>query len=61
MGMRLVRPLVEADVAERRRWWDADVESIRDDVRRRLDDGKGALGIVDPKLPADLKSEGVVE
>jgi len=61
VGMRVVRPLAEPDVATRRRWWDADVDSIRDDTAARLREGRGALGIVDPKLPADLKAEGIVE
>jgi sulfatase modifying factor 1 len=61
VGMRVVRPLDDADVAERRRWWDADLESIREDVRSRIDGGRGALGIVDPGLPTDLKAQGVIE
>ncbi|MFM7207656.1 MAG: formylglycine-generating enzyme family protein [Planctomycetaceae bacterium] len=61
VGMRVVRPLTEPDVAVRRRWWDADVESIRADTADRVQQGRGALGIVDPRLPADLKAEGITE
>ena len=61
VGMRLVRPLAEPDPADRSRWWDADVESIREDVRSRIDGGRGALGIVDPRLPGDLQAAGLVE
>ncbi|MFM7109163.1 MAG: formylglycine-generating enzyme family protein [Planctomycetaceae bacterium] len=62
VGMRVVRPLDAADAAERQRWWNADIESIRDDVRRRLDvDGKGGQGIVDAQLPAELKAKGIIE
>jgi sulfatase modifying factor 1 len=61
VGMRLVRPLAEPDVAVRRRWWDADIESVRADTADRVQQGRGALGIVDPKLPADLKAEGIIE
>ena len=32
----------------RRRWWDADVDSIRADAADRLQQGRGARGIVDP-------------
>jgi formylglycine-generating enzyme required for sulfatase activity len=61
VGMRVVRPLSEPDLAVRRRWWDADVDSIRDDTNDRVQQGRGALGIVDPQLPADLKAEGITE
>jgi formylglycine-generating enzyme required for sulfatase activity len=59
VGMRLVRPLAVPDVAERRRWGDADIESIRADAGDRLQQGRGARGIVDPKLPAELKAAGI--
>jgi len=61
VGMRLVRPFVEPELAEKRRWWDADVESIKNDVASRLEEGRGAQGIVDPQLPAELKEEGITE
>jgi formylglycine-generating enzyme required for sulfatase activity len=59
VGMRLVRPLSVPDVAERRRWGDADIESIRSDASDRLQQGRGARGIVDPNLPAELKAAGI--
>ena len=61
VGMRVVRPLDAADAAERRRWWNADIDSIRADVRSRIDGGRGALGIVDPGLRDDLVAEGIVD
>jgi len=62
VGMRIVRPFAEpADVAERRRWWEADIESIKNDVASRLEEGRGSRGIVDPALPADLKAEGITQ
>jgi len=61
VGMRVVRPLAEPDVAVRRRWWDADTEGIKADTADRVQQGRGALGIVDPNLPADLKAEGITE
>ena len=59
VGMRLVRPLAVPDIATRRRWGDADIESIRADASDRLTQGRGGRGIVDPKLPEDLKAEGI--
>ena len=59
--MRIVRPLAVPDVAERRRWGDADIDSIRADTADRLMQGRGARGIVDPKVPADLKAEGITK
>jgi len=59
VGMRLLRPLAEPAAAERQKWWDADVDSIRNDVASRLEEGRGSQGIVDPALPADLKKEGL--
>ena len=59
VGMRIVRPLAVPDIAERRRWGDADIDSIRADTADRLTQGRGARGIVDPKVPAELKAEGI--
>jgi len=59
VGMRLVRPLAVPESAERRRWGDADIESIRSDAADRLQQGRGARGIVDPTLPAELKAAGI--
>jgi sulfatase modifying factor 1 len=61
VGMRVVRPLAAPEMAVRRRWWDADIESIRADTADRVQQGRGALGIVDPSLQADLKAEGIIE
>ncbi len=61
VGMRLVRPLVPLAAADRQRWWEADVPSIKNDVASRLEEGRGAQGIVDPNLPADLVKEGLIE
>jgi sulfatase modifying factor 1 len=61
VGMRLVRPFSEPPRADRDRWWDADIDGIRNDVASRLEEGRGSRGIVDPELPADLKKEGLIE
>ena len=56
VGFRFVRPLVATTPEERVRFWDADIESIREDTTRRIDkDGRGARGIADPELPKYLK------
>ena len=59
VGMRVVRPLAVPEPAERGRWWDADIESIRADADDRILQGRGARGLVDPKLPEDAKAAGI--
>jgi len=61
VGMRIVRPLMPPKDANRRmRWWEADEQSIKDDVDHRIRiDGRGAHGIVDPMLSEDLKKAGL--
>ena len=60
VGMRLVRPLEAPAPADRSRWWDADIESIRDDVASRMNEGRGARAVVDPQLPAEAKAAGLI-
>ena len=57
VGFRLIRPLkAPATAAAKNEFWDADVESIMDDVKSRIKfQGKGAYGTADPKLPADIE------
>jgi formylglycine-generating enzyme required for sulfatase activity len=55
VGFRIVRPLVAAPQADRPKYWDADVESIVADKNERINEGRGAMGLVDPKLPEDIK------
>ena len=59
VGMRVVRPFVEPALAERKRWWHADIESIREDIASRMNEGRGARAVVDPQLPADAKDAGL--
>ncbi len=61
VGMRLVRPSVTPPIDQQTRWWNADVESIRADAADRLQQGRGARGIVDPGLPAEAKQAGIGE
>jgi formylglycine-generating enzyme required for sulfatase activity len=56
VGMRVVRPFVAPPAAEQRKWWNADLESIAADVADRLSQGRGARGLVDPKLPDDVRN-----
>jgi formylglycine-generating enzyme required for sulfatase activity len=59
VGLRVVRPLAVPEAEVRRRWWDADVESIRLDTADRLTQGRGSRGIVDPALPDELRARGI--
>ena len=56
IGFRVIRPLeAPAEVTEQEKFWKADLEEIQDDVDFRIEEeGRGALGIVNPQLPADI-------
>lgn len=56
VGFRMIRPLkVPATKEAMNQYWDADLESIMDDVAARIAaQGKGAYGTVDEKLPQDI-------
>jgi sulfatase modifying factor 1 len=51
VGFRIVRSLdkLPDDIMEK--FWEADIDEIREDVQNRLDEGRGVLGVVDPDLP----------
>lgn len=52
VGFRLLRPLDPPDRAQQESFWEADTPDVAKDVKQRLEnEGKGALGIVDPSLP----------
>ncbi len=51
VGFRIIRPLKPAPADERARYWDADIKSIREDTEDRIQQGRGAKGLVDPDLP----------
>lgn len=61
VGMRIVRPYTDPDASTRQRWWKADIESIQVDTEDRLSQGRGALGLVDPKLPIQAKELGFAD
>lgn len=59
VGMRLMRPLATVEKAEQRKFWDADVPQLKEDVAYRIDEeGRGARGIVTPELPEQIKKIG---
>ncbi len=56
VGMRIIRPLATLSADERKRAWEPDVDDLRQDVRDRLREGRGALGIADKTLPAAVEA-----
>ncbi len=52
VGMRIIRPLQAPELADRAKFWDADLDQLRDDVAQRIDnEGRGARGVADKNLP----------
>lgn len=56
VGMRILRPLKPLAAEDKKRVWEADVDDIRQDVRDRVREGRGALGVADKSLPAAVKA-----
>ena len=56
VGMRVMRPLKPLTTDEQKLVWEADVEDIREDVRARLQEGRGALGNANKSLPDAVKA-----
>jgi formylglycine-generating enzyme len=56
VGMRIMRPLKPLTAEEKKRVWEADVDDVRQDVKDRLREGRGALGIADKSLPAAVEA-----
>ena len=56
VGFRLLRPLkVPANAKSRSVFWDADIESVKEHAKQRVDEeGRGANAVVDPKLSEDI-------
>ncbi|QDU95629.1 formylglycine-generating enzyme family protein [Lignipirellula cremea] len=51
VGFRLLRPLEPPPRAEQEKFWRADLELVQEDVMYRIEqEGRGALGVVDPTL-----------
>jgi hypothetical protein len=56
IGFRVLRPLkAPADKAMRLKAWEADAEDILDGVENRMQEGRGAVGLVDPDLPKAIE------
>jgi formylglycine-generating enzyme required for sulfatase activity len=55
VGFRMVRPLENVPREEMAKYWEADVDAIKEDVDIRLEEGRGVLGIVDKDLPEAMK------
>jgi sulfatase modifying factor 1 len=52
VGMRIIRPLEPLKSDDKKRAWDADEETLLQDVRDRLKEGRGVLGHANQTLPA---------
>ena len=55
VGFRIIRPLKPAAAADQAKFWEADLDSIADDAKDRMDQGRGARGLVDRALPEAIK------
>jgi len=56
VGMRIIRPLNPAPTADREKYWKADISLVQEDVDFRIDEeGRGARGFVDEKLPSAIE------
>ena len=55
VGFRLLRPLEPPKAADANKFWEADVDEIRDDVATRLDEGRGAQERVHVELPQAIR------
>jgi formylglycine-generating enzyme required for sulfatase activity len=49
VGFRVIRPLEAPPIAERDKFFAADVKNILMDVENRLEEGRGVVGAVDPR------------
>jgi formylglycine-generating enzyme len=54
--MRLVRPLKPMSDEDKKRVWEIDDEELAADVKARLDEGRGAVGVASPTLPEAVKA-----
>jgi formylglycine-generating enzyme required for sulfatase activity len=61
VGLRIIRPFEPLTVEEKGRVWEPDVEGVREDVRDRLKEGRGALGVADSTLPAAAAAAEKIE
>jgi formylglycine-generating enzyme required for sulfatase activity len=56
VGFRPIRPLAEPSLADRDKFWNADLTTLQEDVDHRIDnEGRGARGVASPDLPAAIQ------
>jgi len=55
VGMRIIRPLKTMSKEELEKSWHAALEEIQEATDLRMNEGRGAVGIVDPDLPDAIK------
>lgn len=55
VGFRVFRPYQSLDAEDMKKFWETDHEYIEMDVRARLDEGRGAITIVDQDLAKDIE------
>jgi formylglycine-generating enzyme required for sulfatase activity len=56
VGMRIIRPLKPLSDEEKKLVWEADIDDVRQDVKEKLHEGRGAIGVADEDLPAAAKA-----
>jgi formylglycine-generating enzyme required for sulfatase activity len=56
VGMRIVRPLNAMSDEVKTKAWEADIDDVRQDVKEKLIEGRGAIGVADESLPAAAKA-----
>lgn len=64
VGFRMIRPLKEMDEEMCKKVWEPDVEYLQQDVADRLDEGRGAIGGADSRLPKavlELREADIIE
>jgi formylglycine-generating enzyme len=61
VGLRVMRPLKPLTPEEKKHVWEADVEDVREDVKDRLREGRGAIGVADESLPAAVEAAEKME
>ncbi|MCH2200983.1 MAG: SUMF1/EgtB/PvdO family nonheme iron enzyme [Fuerstiella sp.] len=57
VGFRIIRPLKTVSREQMEEYWKIDNESIQWDVFDRVDEGRGAKGLVDKDLPAAIQTQ----
>jgi len=55
VGFRVVRPLEPVSREMMAKYWEPDIDEIKESVDMRLEEGRGVLGIVDKDLPEAIQ------